>query len=176
MEEPILLVDRVVKRFGGVTAVNGVSLSLEAGRIYGLIGPNGSGKTTLFNCITGVEQSDGGQIRFKGQRIDGLKPHQVFHQALDAWGNHELVRGMAQVMQEVTIKKRLALLLQPHHRIKLGRGLVRQQAAHELDVRRRRLHVDQKIRARERKQGRDPVRGGVDESVLRTCQGVCRFG
>ena len=80
--EPILMVDRVVKRFGGVTAINGVSLSLEAGRIYGLIGPNGSGKTTLFNCITGVEPCDEGQIRFKGQRIDGLKPHRVFHQGI----------------------------------------------------------------------------------------------
>jgi ABC-type branched-subunit amino acid transport system ATPase component len=80
--EPILAVDRVVKRFGGVTAVNGVSLSLEAGHIYGLIGPNGSGKTTLFNCITGVERIDGGQIRFKGRRLDGLKPHRVFHEGI----------------------------------------------------------------------------------------------
>jgi ABC-type branched-subunit amino acid transport system ATPase component len=79
---PLLEVDGVVKRFGGVTAVNGVSLALEPGHIYGLIGPNGSGKTTLFNCITGVEQIDGGQIRFKGRRIDGLKPHQVFHQGI----------------------------------------------------------------------------------------------
>jgi branched-chain amino acid transport system ATP-binding protein len=79
---PLLEVDGVVKRFGGVTAVNDVSLALEAGHIYGLIGPNGSGKTTLFNCITGVEHIDGGQIRFKGRRIDGLKPHQVFHQGI----------------------------------------------------------------------------------------------
>jgi len=80
--EPILAVDRVVKRFGGVTAVNGVSLSLEAGHIYGLIGPNGSGKTTLFNCITGVERIDEGQIRFNGRRLDGLKPHRVFHEGI----------------------------------------------------------------------------------------------
>jgi ABC-type branched-subunit amino acid transport system ATPase component len=80
--DALLEVDGVVKRFGGVTAVNGVSLALEAGHIYGLIGPNGSGKTTLFNCITGVEQIDGGQIRFKGRRVDGLKPHQVFHHGI----------------------------------------------------------------------------------------------
>ena len=74
---PILEVKSVVKRFGGVAAVNRVSLALEPGRIYGLIGPNGSGKTTLFNCITGVEHRDGGEVRFKGQRIDGLKPWQI---------------------------------------------------------------------------------------------------
>jgi branched-chain amino acid transport system ATP-binding protein len=76
---PILEIRSVVKRFGGVAAVNGVSLALEPGRIYGLIGPNGSGKTTLFNCITGVDQADEGEILFKGRRIDGLKPHQIFH-------------------------------------------------------------------------------------------------
>mgnify|MGYP003694046755 CR=1 FL=1 len=76
---PILEIDGLTKRFGGVAAVNRVSLSLEPGRIYGLIGPNGSGKTTLFNCITGVETRDEGAIRFRGQRIDGLAPHRIFH-------------------------------------------------------------------------------------------------
>jgi ABC-type branched-subunit amino acid transport system ATPase component len=79
---PILEVRGVVKRFGGVAAVNGVSLALEPRRIYGLIGPNGSGKTTLFNCITGVDQCDEGEIWFKGQRVEGLKPHQIFHLGL----------------------------------------------------------------------------------------------
>src|SRR5207247_638710 len=69
-----LEIDAVKKSFGGVTAVNGVSLRLESGRIYGLIGPNGSGKTTLFNCITGVERRDAGRVAFNGERIDGLKP------------------------------------------------------------------------------------------------------
>ena len=67
----------VHKHFGGVRALNGVSLALTRGRIHGLIGPNGSGKTTLFNCITGVEQMDGGQVRLDGQRIDGLRPWQI---------------------------------------------------------------------------------------------------
>jgi branched-chain amino acid transport system ATP-binding protein len=73
----ILEVKGVTKRFGGVTAVNRCSLSLTPGKIYGLIGPNGSGKTTLFNCITGLERRDQGEVRFKGERIDGLKPYQV---------------------------------------------------------------------------------------------------
>ncbi|MBI4610890.1 MAG: ABC transporter ATP-binding protein [Candidatus Rokubacteria bacterium] len=73
----ILEVRDLTKRFGGVTAVNRCSLALRPGKIYGLIGPNGSGKTTLFNCVTGVEPRDAGEIRYHGARIDGLKPHQV---------------------------------------------------------------------------------------------------
>jgi ABC-type branched-subunit amino acid transport system ATPase component len=73
----VLTVEGVTKRFGGVTAVNGVSLALDPGRIYGLIGPNGSGKTTLFNCITGLEQRDAGHILLGAERIDGLKPWQI---------------------------------------------------------------------------------------------------
>lgn len=73
----ILDVKEVTKRFGGVTAVNRCSLSFAKGKIHGLIGPNGSGKTTLFDCITGLERCQAGEIFFKGKRIDGLKPHQV---------------------------------------------------------------------------------------------------
>lgn len=73
----ILEIRDVTKRFGGVVAVNCCSLVLAPGKIYGLIGPNGSGKTTLFNCITGLTPRDEGEIRYKGERIDGLKPHRV---------------------------------------------------------------------------------------------------
>jgi branched-chain amino acid transport system ATP-binding protein len=73
----ILEVDGLRKSFGGIAAVNGVSFTLEAGRIYGLIGPNGSGKTTLFNCITGVERLDAGRVRLGGHRIDTLRPWQI---------------------------------------------------------------------------------------------------
>jgi branched-chain amino acid transport system ATP-binding protein len=78
----ILEIKDLTKRFGGVTAVNRVSLSLEPGHIYGLIGPNGSGKTTLFNCITGIDRPDSGTISFQRQRIDALKPHQIFHRGI----------------------------------------------------------------------------------------------
>jgi len=79
---PLLEVKNVTKRFGGVTAVNRVSLALEPGRIYGLIGPNGSGKTTLFNCITGIDPPDAGAIRFRQGRIDRLEPHKIFHRGI----------------------------------------------------------------------------------------------
>jgi branched-chain amino acid transport system ATP-binding protein len=73
----VLEVRELSKRFGGVAAVDRVSFTLEAGRIYGLIGPNGSGKTTLFNCITGVTRPDGGELRFRGERIDGWPAHRI---------------------------------------------------------------------------------------------------
>jgi len=76
-QEPILKVDNVVKRFGGLYALRKVSLELERGIILGLIGPNGSGKTTLFNVITGAYAPDGGTIYFEGEDISGLKPHKI---------------------------------------------------------------------------------------------------
>jgi ABC-type branched-subunit amino acid transport system ATPase component len=77
MAPPVLAVEEIRKSFGGVAAVNGVSLTLAPSTIYGLIGPNGSGKTTLFNCITGMERADGGRVLLNGQRIDGLKPYRI---------------------------------------------------------------------------------------------------
>ncbi len=74
---PALELVKVTKRFGGVTAVNGCSIALQPGRIYGLIGPNGSGKTTLFNCITGAEACDAGAVYLRGRRIHGLAPHRI---------------------------------------------------------------------------------------------------
>jgi branched-chain amino acid transport system ATP-binding protein len=76
MAEPLLEVSGVVKRFGGFTALNKVSLSVKPGERFGLIGPNGSGKTTMINCISGALPVDGGSIRFEGREITTLPPHQ----------------------------------------------------------------------------------------------------
>jgi branched-chain amino acid transport system ATP-binding protein len=72
----LLEVQGLVKRFGGFTALNGVTLSVKAGERFGLIGPNGSGKTTLINCVSGVLPVNGGAIRFDGREITALAPHQ----------------------------------------------------------------------------------------------------
>jgi len=75
-DESILRVEGISKSFGGVKAVEGVSLSVKKGSITGLIGPNGSGKSTLFNLISGAEKKNpGGSIEFDGKQIDALPPH-----------------------------------------------------------------------------------------------------
>lgn len=73
---PILSVDHLSKRFGGVGAVYNVSFELEEGATLGIIGPNGSGKTTLVNLITGFVRPSAGQVFFKGKEITNLMPHE----------------------------------------------------------------------------------------------------
>jgi ABC-type branched-subunit amino acid transport system ATPase component len=67
----------VCKNFGGLKAVSRVSFGLEKDEILGIIGPNGAGKTTLFNTITGFFKTDGGEIRFEGESLINLKPHEI---------------------------------------------------------------------------------------------------
>jgi ABC-type branched-subunit amino acid transport system ATPase component len=74
----LLEVENLSKRFGGVVAVDGCSLSVPAGSITGLIGPNGSGKTTVFNLVTGFLPRDSGEVRFKSQSIAGLGPDRIY--------------------------------------------------------------------------------------------------
>jgi len=67
----------VTKHFGGLAAVHQVDFNIHQGEVVGLIGPNGAGKTTLFNLISGSLPTTGGEIRYKGKKITGLKPHQI---------------------------------------------------------------------------------------------------
>jgi branched-chain amino acid transport system ATP-binding protein len=73
----LLELKAVCKNFGGLKAVNQVSLGLEEGEILGIIGPNGAGKTTLFNTITGFYNPDDGEVWFEKKRLINLKPHQI---------------------------------------------------------------------------------------------------
>ncbi len=74
---PILEGQGVTKFFGGLAAVSNVDFHVDQGEIVGLIGPNGAGKTTLFNLISAAFPISSGEIRFKGQKLNGLKPHQI---------------------------------------------------------------------------------------------------
>ena len=78
----MISVENVHKQFGGLKAVNGVSLAVAEGTITGLIGPNGAGKTTLFNIIAGAFPPTSGTIRLDGEDVTGLEPHQLFEKGL----------------------------------------------------------------------------------------------
>jgi len=75
--EPILALESLTMRFGGLTAVDDVSIAIQPSEIFGLIGPNGAGKTTLFNAITGVYQPTNGVVRFDGQILNGKKRYAI---------------------------------------------------------------------------------------------------
>mgnify|MGYP003700426377 CR=1 FL=1 len=78
----MISVENVSKYFGGIHAVDGVSLNIAKGAITGLIGPNGAGKTTLFNIIAGVFPPTSGSIYLDGEDVTALEPHQLFHKGL----------------------------------------------------------------------------------------------
>lgn len=77
MREIVFHVRQVVKSFGGLMAVSGVSFEMEKGELSSIIGPNGAGKTTLFNLLTGHLKPDEGEIVFEGKGITGLAPHEI---------------------------------------------------------------------------------------------------
>ncbi len=94
----LLEVRKVSMFFGGLAAISDVSFGLEKGEILGLIGPNGAGKTTLFNVVNGFYEPSRGEVFFKGQKISGLKPHQVCK------------RGLARTFQVVKPLQRMSVL------------------------------------------------------------------
>ena len=79
---PILRTEGLTVRFGGLTALNNVNVSVRRGEIRAIIGPNGAGKSTFFNCVTGVLRPTGGRILFDGDDITGLPPHRISKKAI----------------------------------------------------------------------------------------------
>ena len=77
VETSALTIDKLTRSFGGLIAVDNISVAFEAGRLNAIIGPNGAGKTTLFNLICGELRPDSGQVSFNGQDIAGRKPHEI---------------------------------------------------------------------------------------------------
>ncbi|RAW46127.1 ABC transporter ATP-binding protein [Halorubrum sp. 48-1-W] len=98
-----LRVEGLVKRFGGVTAVDGATFEVEQGSLTGLIGPNGAGKSTTFDCITGVHEPTAGNVYFKSEDVTGLKPYQMARKGL--------VRTfqIARELEEMTVLENLML-------------------------------------------------------------------
>ena len=94
----LLSAEHVTRRFGGVVAVDDVSLAVESGQIAGLIGPNGAGKTTLFNLITRLYRPDSGEISFDGETLLRTPPHRIVR------------RGIARTFQNVELFPTMTVL------------------------------------------------------------------
>ncbi len=109
----------ITKRFLGVTAVDAVDLTVEAGELVSLIGPNGSGKTTLFNCVTGYLAPDAGRVLFRGHDVTGVAAHRIAR------------LGLGRTFQLVSVFPRLSALenlltfLQQHQEESVVARLVR---------------------------------------------------
>jgi branched-chain amino acid transport system ATP-binding protein len=94
----LLNLERCTIRFGGLTAVSQLDLTIGSNELVGLIGPNGAGKTTVFNLITGVYQPTEGLIRFSGEELAGLKPHEITK------------RGIARTFQNIRLFPSMTVL------------------------------------------------------------------
>ncbi|MBC7812515.1 MAG: ABC transporter ATP-binding protein [Burkholderiales bacterium] len=103
MNDILLDVRRIMKRFGGLTAVRWVELQVPRGSIVSLIGPNGAGKTTFFNCITGFYTPEEGDIVFNGQSVRGLRPDKITQRGIArTYQNIRLFAGMS-VLENIMV-------------------------------------------------------------------------
>jgi len=128
MAEPLLAVQGVSRRFGGLLAVNGVSLSAAQGRITALIGPNGAGKTTLFAVIAGFLKPSDGTVRYGGEDITGEPPHRLAR------------RGVARTFQIVqpfaglTVRENIRVGAHLHHRAREAALAAAEQVGREVGL------------------------------------------
>jgi len=129
-----LVVEDLRLSFAGLKALDGVSFGVAEGELFSLIGPNGAGKTTVFNCISGIYRPDGGEIRFSGHRLNGLKPDRIAR------------LGVARTFQNIELFSHMTtlenLLLGRHLHIRtgilagavFGRRVMREEMAHRQRV------------------------------------------
>jgi branched-chain amino acid transport system ATP-binding protein len=119
MAEIVLELDGVTKAFGGLLCIDELDMDVREGEIVSVIGPNGAGKTTLFNLITGVYPLDQGDIRFEGQSLVGLEPHEI------------TARGIARTFQtlrlflNLTVKENVMAAAWSHTRAGILRSILR---------------------------------------------------
>jgi branched-chain amino acid transport system ATP-binding protein len=128
MAEPLLVVERVSRRFGGLLAVNAASLVAPEGVITALIGPNGAGKTTLFAIISGFLKASDGSVRYAGEEVTGEPPHRLAR------------RGIARTFQIVqpfaglTVRENILVGAHLHHRAREAALAVAEQVAREVGI------------------------------------------
>src|SRR5688500_17064746 len=125
----LLETTNVVKRFGGLIAVNKISFSLEQGRIASIIGPNGAGKTTFFNCLTGIYKPEEGGIIFNDKSMIGLRPDQVSE------------RGVSRTFQNIRLFGSMTVL----ENIMVGMHTQLKQSATDALLRTKKFHEEEKM-------------------------------
>ncbi len=134
--QPILEVEGLTMRFGGTTAVDGVSFDVKRGELFSIIGPNGAGKTSIFNCISGVYQPQQGTISFLGDALLGTRPDAI------------ALRGVARMFQNIELFDNLTvlenLMLGRHQHLRYGTfaGMLYVGRARAVELENRRIVED----------------------------------
>lgn len=118
MTDTLLQVSGLTMRFGGLLAVNNVSLELKRGEIVSLIGPNGAGKTTIFNCLTGFYKPADGQILLRGKPVQGLSGQAIARLGMIRTFQH------VRLFREMTVIENLLVAQHQHHKSSLFAGLL----------------------------------------------------
>lgn len=126
--QPLLEVRGLIKRYLGLTAVDGLSYALEAGTVVGLIGPNGSGKSTSIDCMSGFQPADGGQWYLDGRELTGLAPHRIARAGLTR--TFQTVRAY----DELTLLENLCVAAQENDGVSWMQALVRGKTLRSADA------------------------------------------
>jgi branched-chain amino acid transport system ATP-binding protein len=182
MAEPLLTVDGVTCRFGGLVAVNAASLGAQEGQITALIGPNGAGKTTLFSIISGFVRANQGSVHFAGQNVTGEPPYRLAR------------RGIARTFQIVqpfyglSVRENILVGAHLHHRKRdaaltvadqigrdVGLGEMLDRAADQLTVAgRKRLELARSLATEPKLLLLDEVLAGLNPSEIRDIVPIIR--
>ena len=182
MAEPLLSVEGVSRRFGGLLAVNAASLSADAGRITALIGPNGAGKTTLFSLISGFLKPSAGKVRYVGDDVTGEPPHRLARRGIAR--TFQIVQPFAglSVRDNILVGAHLrrparAAALELAERVgrEVGLGDMLERPAHALTVAgRKRLELARALATEPKLLLLDEVLAGLNPSEIRDIVPVIR--
>ena len=146
MSEPVVDIQRVVKRYAGHTAVRGVSLTVPRGVVYGLLGPNGAGKTTAFYMIVGLVPCDGGRIQLDGEDITDLPMHARARRGLG------YLPQEASIFRKMTVADNVMAILETRENLdQAGREEALERLLEELHVSHLRDHIGMSLSGGERR-------------------------
>src|SRR5512146_551729 len=122
---------KVVKRFGGLVAVNKMDFCLEKGEIVSIIGPNGAGKTTFFNTLTGIYKPEEGRIVFNGRSLLGLRPDQIAERGIARTFQNIRLFGSLSVIENILVGMHIHLRQSPVQTLVLARAFRDEELAAE---------------------------------------------